>query len=165
MHIDRFREMYVAELQEARSVEAMLAAALGKMAEAASDEELRKAFRTHREETVAHGAQVETILKRLKAGPLEHKDQAMQSIVREAEKMMGITEPGPLRDAALIASAQRVEHYEIALYGTLATYASSLGLEEDARQLGDILEDEKATDEELSDIAEGIVNPSAIEAG
>ncbi len=165
MQIERFREMYIAELQEALSVEGMLAEALTRMSEAAENGALKEAFRLHREETRAHGEQVEAILKRLKAAPKEHSDQAMQAIIREAEKMMEMTEPGPLRDAALIASAQRVEHYEIALYGTLATYANSLGLEEDQRQLGDILEDEKATDEELSDIAEGIVNPSAIESG
>jgi ferritin-like metal-binding protein YciE len=69
---------------------------------------------------------------------------------------------GPLRDAAMIASAQRIEHYEICVYGTLATYAKGLGLPEDKKILGSILEEEKAADEALTDIATGIVNPQAL---
>ncbi len=165
MNIDRFREMYVAELQEARSVEAQLVQGLPKMAEAADNRELKQAFQEHLEETRGHQRQVDSLLKKLGATPKEHEDQSMQGLIREADKMAGMTEAGPLRDAALIASAQRIEHYEIAVYGTLATYAKCLGLDDQKQILADILEEEKSADEKLSDLADGIINPSAVEAG
>ena len=165
MNIDHFREMFVAELQEARSVEEQLAAALGKMAEAAENTELAEAFRMHLEETRGHQRSIEALVKQLGAAPKEHEDQSMRALIGEAEKMKGMVEKGPLRDAALIASAQRIEHYEIAVYGTLATYAKCLGLDEVKQKLADILEEEKAADEKLSDLADGIINPSAVEAG
>ena len=165
MNIDRFREMYQAELQEARSVETLLIEGLPKMAEAADNPELRQAFQTHLEETRGHQRSLDAILKKLGASPQEHEDQAMRALVNEAEKMIGMVEQGPLRDAALIASAQRIEHYEIAVYGTLATYAKCLGLDDQKQALADILEEEKSTDEKLSDLADGIINPSAVEAG
>ena len=165
MNIDGFRDMFVAELQEARSIEDQLIRALPKMAEAAGASELRQAFEMHLQETRGHRQSVEGILKRLGAAPREHEDQALGALIQEAEKMIGMVEKGPLRDAALIASAQRIEHYEIAVYGTLATYAESLGMDEDKQALADILEDEKNTDLNLSDLAAGIVNPSAVQAG
>ncbi len=165
MNIDRFREMYQAELQEARSVETQLIEALPKMAEAAENPELRESFQLHLEETRGHQRSVDSILKGLGASPNEHEDQSMRALIGEAEKMMGLVEGGPLRDAALIASAQRIEHYEIAVYGTLATYAKCLGLEDHQQKLADILEEEKSTDERLSDLADGIINPAAVEAG
>ncbi len=164
MNIEHFREMYQAELQEARSVEAQLAQALGKMAEAAENDELRQAFQMHLEETRGHQRNIDGLLQGLGASPTEHEDQAMRALIGEAEKMMGMVEKGPLRDAALIASAQRIEHYEIAVYGTLATYAKCLGLDDHKQTLADILEEEKGT-ERLSDLADGIINPMAVEAG
>lgn len=162
MHIDRFREMYVAELQEARSFEDLLLRGLEKMAGAASDRELKQAFESHLEETRSQRLRLEAILKRLDVPP-EHRDQAVEAMLRETDKMIAMVEPGPVRDAALIASAQRLEHYEIAVYGTLATYASCLGFEDDKQILLGILEEEKATDLTLSDIAVGLVNPTAIQ--
>jgi ferritin-like metal-binding protein YciE len=163
MNINDFREMYIAELQEAASVEDMLADALPKMAQKAKHERLRQAIQSHLEETKEHRRKLEQILKRHGASPREHKDQSMQALIGEAEKMAGMVGDGPLREAAIIASAQRIEHYEIALYGTLATYAETLGLDEDKQALGSILEEEKAADEELSDIAFGVVNPEAVQ--
>jgi ferritin-like metal-binding protein YciE len=163
MKITGFRDLYVAELQEARSVEAMLVEALPKMAQAASDERLKTAFQEHLEATREQQSSVEAILQRLGADPSEHEDQSMRTLIDQAQKMAGLVEAGPFRDAALIASAQRIEHYEIAVYGTLATYAQFLGFEDDNQILGGILEEEKDTDDLLSDIAEGVVNPSAVE--
>jgi ferritin-like metal-binding protein YciE len=88
-------------------------------------------------------------------------DQSMQAIVREAEKWARLVQDPDLRDAGLIASAQRVEHYEIAVYGTLATWAKQLGLDEDERTLHAILEEEKRTDERLTGLAKWIINPDA----
>jgi ferritin-like metal-binding protein YciE len=164
MNIEHFQDMYKTELQEARSLEAQLVDALPRLADAADNPDLRNAFRMHLEETKGHERSLDAILKSLGASPREHQDQAMQALLRETDKMIEMVEAGPVRDAALIASSQRIEHYEIAVYGTLATYAKTLGLDDQKQKLADILEEEKTADEKLSDIAYGIVNPAAVQA-
>jgi ferritin-like metal-binding protein YciE len=161
MNVDNFREMYTAELQELRSVEAQLVEALPKMADMASHPELKQAIQTHLEETRWQQSQLDEILRRHGVDPREHVDQAMQAMLKEAEKWAGMVPDQDLRDAGLIASAQRVEHYEIAVYGSLATWAKQLGLDEDLPALLDILEEEKRTDESLSRLAKRVVNPDA----
>jgi len=161
MNVDNFREMYMAELQELRSVEAQLVEALPKMADMASHPELKQAIQTHLEETRWQQSQLDEILRRHGVDPREHVDQAMQAMLKEAEKWAGMVPDQDLRDAGLIASAQRVEHYEIAVYGSLATWAKQLGLDEDLQGLLDILEEEKRTDESLSALAKRVVNPDA----
>ena len=161
MNVDNFREMYIAELQELRSVEAQLVEALPKMADMASHPELKQAIQTHLEETRWQQSQLDEILRRHRVDPREHVDQAMQAMLKEAEKWAGMVPDQDLRDAGLIASAQRVEHYEIAVYGSLATWAKQLGLDEDLPALLDILEEEKRTDESLSRLAKRVVNPDA----
>jgi ferritin-like metal-binding protein YciE len=161
MNVDSFRDMYIAELQELRSVEAQLIEALPKMADMAGHAELKQAIRSHLQETRAQQARLDAILTRHGAEPREHVDQAMQAMLKEAEKWAGMVRDQDLRDAGLIASAQRVEHYEIAVYGSLATWAKQLGLDEDVRALLAILEEEKRTDERLSRLAKRMVNPDA----
>ena len=161
MNVDNFREMYIAELQELRSVEAQLVEALPKMADMASHPELKQAIQTHLEETRWQQSQLDEILRRHGVDPREHVDQAMQAMLKEAEKWAGMVQDQDLRDAGLIASAQRVEHYEIAVYGSLATWAKQLGHDEDLPALLDILEEEKRTDESLSTLAKRVVNPDA----
>lgn len=163
MDITGFHELYVSELQEARSFEAMLVEALAKMEDLASEVQLKKAFREHLAATREHQRNVERLIERLKANPREHQDRSMEVLIEQTENMAGLVEPGPLRDAALIASGQRIEHYEIAVYGTLANYAKFLGREDDQQILAAILEDEKDTDDLLSDIAIGMVNPSSLQ--
>jgi ferritin-like metal-binding protein YciE len=159
--IHTFEELYVAELDEARSVEEMLVRTLSDMAKAADNPELKRAFEEHLEETRTHLARMEELSHRHGRSALE-SDGSMRAMVAEAEKMIARLAPGAIRDAELIASAQRIEHYEIAVYGTLATYAKGLGLPEDKEVLGAILEQEKAADEALTDIATGVVNPKAM---
>lgn len=163
MKISGFEDLYVSELQEARSFESILTEGLPKMAEAASDARLRSAFDDHLRQTREHQRRVEAILKRLDVSPTEHVDQSMLTLAEQSDRMAKLVDPGPFRDAALIASAQRIEHYEIAVYGTLATYARFLGFENDHQILSGILEEERDADDLLSDIAEGVVNPSAVE--
>ena len=153
--------MYIAELQELRSVEAQLVEALPKMADMASHPELKQAIQAHLDETRCAAVPLDEILRRHGVDPREHVDQAMQAMLKEAEKWAGMVQDQDLRDAGLIASAQRVEHYEIAVYGSLATWAKQLGLEEDLQALLDILEEEKRTDERLSTLAKRVVNPDA----
>ena len=161
MNMQNLKDLYVSELQEARSVEAQLSEALPTMIGAASDGELKQALEDHRSETRSQLERVEGILQRHDAEPREHRDQSMQTIIAEAEKWTGMIDDPACRDAGLIASAQRVEHYEIAVYGTLATWAKQLGLEEDATTLHAILEEEKAADATLTKLAKRDINPDA----
>lgn len=163
MVISGLRDLYVAELQEARSFEALLTEALPKMAKAASEEQLRLAFEQHLEATREQLESVEALLKEAGADLKAHQDQSMKVLIEQAQTMADMVAAGPLRDAALIASAQRVEHYEIAVYGTLATYAKILGLDNDHQILSGILGEEKDADDLLTDIAVGMVNPAGAE--
>jgi len=161
MKVIDFRQMYVTEVQELRSVEAQLTEALPKMAEVANHPELKQAIQSHLEETHSQRDRLDEILRRHGAEAREYVDQSMQAIVREAEKWAKMVQDPDLRDAGLIASAQRVEHYEIAVYGTLATWAKQLGLDEDERTLQAILDEEKRTDETLTGLAKQVINPDA----
>jgi ferritin-like metal-binding protein YciE len=161
MNVDTFHEMYLAELQELRSVEAQLVEALPRMADMASHPELKQAIQVHFDETRSQQARLDELLRRHGAEPREHVDQAMQAMLKEAEKWASMVQDRDLRDAGLIASAQRVEHYEIAVYGSLATWAKQLGLDEDLQTLLAILEEEKRTDQKLSTLAKRVVNPDA----
>jgi ferritin-like metal-binding protein YciE len=162
MNVTTLRDLYLAELQELRSVEGQLIEALPRMADVAGHPDLKQGIQTHLEETRSQQSRLEEILHRHKAEPREHVDQAMQAMLQEAEKWANMVQDRDLRDAGIIASAQRVEHYEIAVYGSLATWAKQLGLEEDLPTLLAILEEEKRTDERLSTLAKRIVNLDAV---
>jgi ferritin-like metal-binding protein YciE len=163
MNVTSLRDLYLAELQEIRSVEEQLVAALPRMADVAGHPELKQGIQTHLGETRTQQSRIEEILRRHSAEPREHVDQAMQAMLQEAEKWASMVQDRNLRDAGLIASAQRVEHYEIAVYGSLATWAKQLGLDEDVQGLLAILEEEKRTDERLSMLAKRMINPDAAE--
>jgi ferritin-like metal-binding protein YciE len=134
------------------------------MASSANDPQLKKAFEAHLEETRQHRQALEDLLKGHGASSREHTDQSMQAMIQEAQKWAGIVQEPKFRDAGLIASAQRVEHYEIAVYGTLATWAKQLGLDEDLSKVLNILKQEKAADEKLTSLAKDAINPSAAAA-
>jgi ferritin-like metal-binding protein YciE len=160
MDVSDFRAMYTAGLQEACSIEAQLVEALPKAADTASAPELQQAIRLHFEETREHQRRVKGLLRGADSG--DQTDQSMQAMIREAEKIANTIRNPRLRDAALIASAQRIEHYEIAVYGTLATWAKQLGLDDDLLALLDILDQEKQADEKLTGLAKAEVNPAAV---
>jgi len=161
MTISDFRDMYLTELQEARSGETQLIEALPRIREAATDPALRQMVQSHLAVTRAHSDRIGAILNGHGAALNEHEDQSMRRLIDESEKWTGMLAEGALRDAGLIASAQRIEHYQIAVYGTLATWAKQLGLNEDLAGLLAILDEEKAADDELTALAKGNVNPSA----
>ena len=104
---------------------------------------------------------METLLRKYSGEIEAHTDQSMQALVDESRKMAGMVPEGSLRDAAIIASIQRMKHYEVAVYGTLATYAECLGLEDDKNAFGAMLDREKHFVEALTEIAEEEVNPQA----
>jgi ferritin-like metal-binding protein YciE len=163
MNVDDFRRMYVIELQELRSVEDQLVQALPKMVQLVEHPGLRSALELHLAETRSQRDRLDELLKKHSAGTREHEDGSMAAILREGERWAKIVSDRDCRDAGIIASAQRVEHYEIAVYGTLATWARQLGLHDDARVLHSILQQEKAADEKLSRLAEQGVNREAAE--
>ena len=161
MQIKDFRTMYLAELTEAASFEEMMANALPFLAQNVSTDRLRDAIDAHVEEAKSQKQGMETLLRKYSGEIEAHTDQSMQALVDESRKMAGMVPEGSLRDAAIIASIQRMKHYEVAVYGTLATYAECLGLEDDKNALGAMLDREKHFDETLSEIAEEDVNPQA----
>ncbi|HYG91476.1 MAG TPA: DUF892 family protein [Azospirillum sp.] len=162
MQIDNFKEMYFAELSELHDSERRMADALTRMAAKASHDDLKQALLKHRDETQAQRDRVRAILDGHGYNPDAHQDQAMAHLIEEAEKMMGILQSGNLVDAGLIASAQKIEHYEIAAYGTVASYAGVLGLTGDQSELHAILDEEKATDQRLTTLATTVVNQDAV---
>jgi len=154
------QELYIHELKDAFSAEKQILKALPKMEKASGHKELQDAFRQHREVTEEHVRRLESILETLDVKPGGKKCKGMEGIIEEGEEMMKEAE-GDTRDAALISAAQRVEHYEIAAYGTLRTFASQLGREEDARILQMTLDEEGTADHELSRLAESRINREA----
>jgi ferritin-like metal-binding protein YciE len=164
MQIKSFKDMYIAELQELTNLEGQLADELLRMADVASHRSLKDAFMHHRQQTEVQRQRLESILQKHGAKPDAHKDQAMQAMVKETEKMLKMLKGDELRDAGLIASAQKLEHYEIAAYGTAAALAGQLDLRDDQRLLHDTLEEEKEADAQLTKLAKGEVNQHAIAA-
>jgi ferritin-like metal-binding protein YciE len=164
MVIKNFNEMYLAELQELVSVEGQLAELLLRMAEMTSHPTLRNALLRHRQETEIQKERLESMLQKHAADPRQHVDQVMQALVKETEKMLGMVKGNDLRDAALVASAQRLKHYEIAAYGIAAAFAGQMGLRDDQDTLHESLEEEKRADFMLSQFAKREVNPDALAA-
>ena len=159
-NLQDLEDLYLHELQDAFSAEQQILKALPKMEKAANHEELQEAFRQHRQVTEEQVRRLEQIMKSLDAKPGGTKCKGIQGIIEEGEEMMKESD-GDARDAALISAAQRVEHYEIALYGTLRTFAKELGRNEDARILQQTLDEEGTADNELTRIAESRVNREA----
>ncbi|MBY5864824.1 ferritin-like domain-containing protein [Rhizobium leguminosarum] len=164
MQISSFKDMYLAELQELASVEGQLAESLLQMAEVASHSALKETLVHHREQTEIQKERLLSLLQKHRADPTAHTDQAMQALIHETEKMMTMLKGNNLRDAGLIASAQKLKHYEIAAYGTAAALAGQLDLRDDQQTLHRSLEEEKQTDVLLTQLAKSDINPDAVAA-
>jgi ferritin-like metal-binding protein YciE len=156
-------ELFENGLKDIYWAEKALTKALPKMAKNASSEELIEAIENHLAETEAQVEKVEQVFELLGKKPVAKKCEAMAGLVKEGEEIMKDTEKGPQRDAGIISAAQKVEHYEIASYGTLKTFATTLGLDDAATILQDILEEEKTADETLTEIAVSTINVEALE--
>jgi ferritin-like metal-binding protein YciE len=158
-----FQELYVEQLQDLYDAENQIIKALPKMIEAAQSEELRDALNEHLEVTRAQAGRIETICQELGEEAEGEKCKGMEGVIKEGSDLLKeVSEE--VRDAAIIAAAQRVEHYEMAGYGTARTYATLLGFDEAANLLEQTLEEEKEADQTLSGIAEEL-NVEALEAG
>jgi ferritin-like metal-binding protein YciE len=156
MKLESLHDLFVDELKDLYNAENQLVKALPKMAKAAASDELRTAFEEHLQETENQVERLETIFKQLDESPKGKKCQAMVGLIEEGKEMIDADAEDAVRDAALIAAAQKVEHYEIAGYGTVRTYAQLLGLEDAAQLLQETLEEEAAADEKLNDLSKNI---------
>ena len=161
MKIETFKDMYLAELQELASGQSQLEEAQLRMAGTASHPALKDLLSRHREETQTQKQQLEEMLRKHGADADAHTDQSMQALLRETEKMLGLLSGNDLRDAGLIASAQKIAHYEIAAFGTAAALAGQLDLRDDQRILHAFCEQERAADLRLTQLAKDQVNPDA----
>lgn len=157
-------ELYIEEIRDLRSAESQIIEALPKMAKAAKNKALKEALQEHLKETKEQLGRLEQILERHDKGPGRKVCKAMRGLIAEGEDVLEEAEEADVRDAAIIASAQRVEHYEIAGYGTVATFAERLGFSEDHGLLGKTLAEEKEADEKLTKIAKKMVNREAVTA-
>jgi ferritin-like metal-binding protein YciE len=164
MKITSFNDSYIAELQELASVESQLSDVLLRIAGAAVHPALKALLLHHRAETEVQTERLATILRKHGANPAAHTDQAMQALIHETRKMVAMLDGDDLRDAGLIASVQKLEHYEIAAYGTVAALAGQLDLRDEQRMLHRSLDEERETDVLLTRIAKTEVNPDALAA-
>ena len=158
--VTTLEQLFVEQLKDLFSAENQLIEALPKMAEAAHDKELKKGFQVHLKETREHARRLERILKALGEEPEGKTCKAMQGLVREGDETISEDASREVKDAALIAAAQRVEHYEIAGYGCVRTYATLLGRKADARILETTLKEEAATDKKLTAASKTLTWPS-----
>src|SRR5271156_3972775 len=156
METNRLKHLYVEELKDLYSAENQMVKALPKMIKAATSEDLRAGFEEHLEQTKGHVSRLEEIFKALGESPKGKKCKGMEGLIKEGGEMIE-EDPAPEElDAGLISAAQRVEHYEIAGYGCVSTYAKLLGENEAESLLRETLEEEKKTDAKLTELAENI---------
>jgi ferritin-like metal-binding protein YciE len=155
--LESLNDLFVDQLRDLYDAENQLIKALPKMAEAANSDELRQGFEEHLEQTKGHAQRIEQIFEQLGEKAKGKKCKGMEGLIKEGSETLeeDITDED-VKDAAIIAAAQRVEHYEIAGYGTARTFANLLGEEEAASLLEQTLDEEKETDAKLTELAEGI---------
>lgn len=161
MSLDSLRKLYVEELQDLHSAENQILDALPRMAEKASSSDLSDAFQEHRRQTEEQVRRLETIFDDLGEKAGGRKCKGIAGIISEGDDMMGEDMDDDVRDAALISAGQRVEHYEMAAYGTVRTYARELGLQRHAELLQRTLDEEGQTDRKLTSLAERRINDEA----
>ena len=164
MQMNSLRELYVEELKDLYSAETQILKALPRMIKAASNSDLKRAFTQHERQTQQHVKRLERIFKLLDESTRGKKCKGMEGLLEEGQELIKERPEPEVLDAGLIAAAQRVEHYEIAGYGTVRTYARQLGEEEHATLLQQTLDEEGETDKLLSSLAESSINIEAAES-
>lgn len=157
-------DLFHEQLKDLYDAESRISEALPKMAEAAGSQQLASAFREHRQETEGQIARLDKIFKLLGQKPQRETCEAIKGLIAEGEEVVKAKGDSRVKDAGLIASAQRVEHYEMAGYGTARNFAERLGHNEAADLLQQTLDEEKATDGKLSQLATEVINPQAANA-
>ncbi len=156
MELESLKDLYIHELKDLYSAENQIVKALPKMVKAATNPKLADGFSRHLEETKKHVLRLEQVLDSHDESTRGPKCKGMEGLLKEGAEMIEEDAEDDVRDAGLISAAQRVEHYEIAGYGTARTYASLLGDSEGAKMLQQTLDEEGATDKKLTQLAESI---------
>jgi ferritin-like metal-binding protein YciE len=165
MSLDSLQSLFVEELRDIYNGEKQLLKALPRMAKAADSAALEQAFTKHLKETEGHVQRIEQILKSVGQAVRGKQCKGIEGLIEEGKDMMEEDGEGPVIDAALIASGQKVEHYEIAAYGCLRTYAQLLGYDQAVKLLEQTLAEEEAADKKLNQLAEGGINEAAAAVG
>jgi ferritin-like metal-binding protein YciE len=165
MSLDSLDKLFLEELKDVYNAEKQIVRALPRMAKAAESRELQQAFTQHLAETQGHVERLERIFKGLDQAVRGKKCKGMEGLLEEGKEILEQEGEGAVIDAALIAAAQRVEHYEIAAYGCLRTYAQLLGYSDAEKLLQQTLNEEEAADRKLTQIGEGGVNQAAASVG
>lgn len=163
MSENSLKGLYTAELQDLLSAEQQLVETLPKVIKAVQSPDLRNAISEHLEQTKEHVVRLKQVFELLGESPKSKECEAMKGLLEEGSEIIGEFEEGAVRDAALIGACQRVEHYEIAAYGTTRAFAEILGYDDQVDILSETLEEEATADQTLSGIAEDSVNPAAKE--
>ena len=161
MKLESLQDLLVDQLKDLYSAENQIIKALPKMAKAASSSELRDGFQEHLEQTKNHAKRLEQICEQLDVNPKGKKCKAAEGLIEEGKELIEEDAEPAVMDAGLICAAQKVEHYEMAAYGCARTWAEQLGLHDVAQLLRETLDEEKETNEKLTQIAESMVNQEA----
>lgn len=164
MDLDNMKKLFVHELKDLHDAENQILQALPKMAEKATHQDLKNAFQEHERQTQEHVQRLERVLDDLGESAGDVRCKGIRGIIAEGEEAMEEAQDDDVRDAAMIGAAQRVEHYEIAGYGTARTYARLLGNRDAANVLQETLNEEGETDKKLTQLAERNVNEDAMQA-
>jgi ferritin-like metal-binding protein YciE len=165
MSLDSLDKLFLEELKDVYNAEKQIVRALPRMAKAAESRELQQAFTQHLRETQGHVQRLERIFQGLDLTARGKKCKGMEGLLEEGKEILEQEGEGAVIDAALISAAQRVEHYEMAAYGCLRTYAQLLGYSDAEKLLQQTLNEEEAADQKLTQIGEGGVNQAAVAAG
>lgn len=161
--METLKDLFIEELKDLYHAEKQITKALPQMAKKANSEQLRKAFESHLKETENQISRLEKVFKELDMTPRAKKCEGMEGIIQEGKTMMQELEKSDTLDAALIAAAQKVEHYEIASYGTVRAYAQQLNYKNAASMLQETLEEESAANEKLNNLALNQINAEAVD--
>ncbi len=162
MKLDTLQKLYTNELRDLYNAENQLLKALPKMAKAASSKELKNAFQKHLDQTKSHVERLEQVFEELGETPKGKTCHGMKGLIEEGSEILEEDGEESVLDAGIIVAAQKVEHYEIASYGSVRTFAELLGKQKSAGLLQATLDEESETNEALNQLAEGIVNPEAL---
>jgi ferritin-like metal-binding protein YciE len=162
MKIESMEDIFLEQIEDLYDAEKRLVKALPKMAEGTTSLTLRQAIESHLMETEGHVVRLEKIFGILGQDPKAKTCDAMKGLISEGDDVLSDIDQSPVRDAAIIASANRVEHYEIAAYGSARTFAETLGLNDAATLLEQTLREEKLADQKLTQLAESMVNEEAL---
>jgi ferritin-like metal-binding protein YciE len=165
MSLDSLQTLFIEELRDIYNGEKQILKALPRMAKAAESPELQQAFTKHLKETEGQVQRLERVFRDLGQAVRGKQCKGMQGLIEEGKEKMEKDGEGPVIDAALIASAQKVEHYEIAAYGSLRAYARLLGHSQAVKLLEQTLAEEEATDKKLTQLGEGGINEAAVAVG